>query len=179
MTQLVKKISKPLILKIRLIAGAIFMAIARFVLPVFLLFTDPALLLDSSVLITSLVIMLIFGLAGYGIFIRPFLLFRKLPDVQAETDGEFLYIHSKKEAKIPLAELTRAEVDVDLPFQNQASVMKDFMDEILVYFCSERYGTVILELEGYGTYKMYFVSQAQETADKLIRFIDKAMNSAE
>ena len=33
-------------------------------------------------------------------------LYLKLPDVQLEYDDEFLYIHSKKEAKIPLDDLT-------------------------------------------------------------------------
>lgn len=179
MKPLVKKISKSLALKIRLIAGAILLGAAMLVLPVTLLLLDAALLLNPYILGTVLVVALLFGLAGYGFFVRPFLLFPKLPDVQVETDGEFLYIHSKKEAKIPLSELTYVNVDVDLPFQDQPSVIMDFWEEVLAHYCAEEYGTLILELEGFGTYKLYFVSYAQETADNLIAFLDKAMNQAD
>jgi hypothetical protein len=179
MTQLVKKISKPLVLKIRLIIGMIVMGIAMFILPVFLLIFNASMLANPYMIGTVLVVMLLFGLIGYGYFVRPFLLFRKLPDVLAETDGEFLYIHSKKEAKIPLSELTFAEVDVDLPFLDQPSVVMDFWEEIISHYCAEEYGTIILELEGFGKYKLYFASYAQETANNLIAFIDKAMNQAD
>ena len=179
MKPLVKKISKPLALKIRLIAGAILMGGAMLVLPVTLLLLDASLLLNPYMLGTVLVVALLFGLAGYGYFVRPFLPFPKIPNVQVETDGEFLYIHSKKEAKIPLSELTYANVDVDLPFQDQPSVILDFWEEILTHYCAEEYGTLTLELDGFGKYKFYFVAYAEETSDQLISFIQKAMNSAE
>lgn len=41
--------------------------------------------------------------------IRNYLLYRRLPVVQAETDGTYLYIHSKKEAKLPLVDITLAD----------------------------------------------------------------------
>jgi hypothetical protein len=176
MKQLVKKISKPIALKIRLILGSIFMGIAMFILPVFLLITNPPALADPTVIGVSAAIMIVFGLIGYFAYVRPFILFGKLPAVLVEADGEFLYIHSKKEVKIPLAELTNADVYVDLPYDDQPSALKDFMDDILVHYCAERYGTLILELDGFGKYKLYFVSQVQKTSDELIAFLDKAMN---
>ena len=167
-------------MKIRLIIGAISMGLAMIVLPVTLLFLSPALLLNPYVLGTVLVVALLFGLAGYGFFVRPFLMFPKIPDVQVEADGEFLYIHSrKKEAKIPLSELTYANVDVSLPFQEQPSVILDFWEEILTHYCAEEYGTLTLELDGFGKYKFYFVSYAQETSDELISFLQKAMDSTD
>ena len=175
MKTLVKKISKPGLLGVELIAGAILMVAAMAILPAGIISIDAALLLNPYVLGVVLAGMLMFGLVGYFIFIRPFLLFRKMPAVQAETDGEFLYIHAKKEAKIPLAELSEATVYVELPYLLQ----KEFLDEIIVHLCSERYGNILLEIPGHGKYRLYFVSQVQETADSLIRFIDKAMNHAD
>ena len=178
MKPLVKKISKPLALKIRLIIGTITMGLAMVILPITLLFLDASLLLNPYILGTSLIVALLFGLAGYGFFVRPFRMFPKVPDVQVEADEEFLYIHSlKKEAKIRLSELTFADVDVSLPFQDQPSVILDFWEEILTHYCAEEYGTLTLELEGFGKYKFYFVAYAEETSDRLISFIQKAMDA--
>lgn len=180
MKPLVKKISKPLALKIRLIAGAILMGAAMLVLPVTLLLLDVSLLLNPFILGTVLVVALLFGLIGYGYFVRPFRLFPKVPDVQVEADDEFLYIHTlKKEAKIPFTALTFADVDVSLPFQDQPSVILDFWEEILTHYCAEEYGTLTLDIDGFGKYKFYFVAYAEETSDQLISFIQKAMDSTE
>ena len=46
---------------------------------------------------------LFFRSDGHLRFVRPYCLYLKLPEIQAEYDDEFLYIHAKKEAKIPLA----------------------------------------------------------------------------
>ena len=175
MKSLAKKISKPSLLTVELIAGSIIMAAAMLLLPIGMICIDPALLLNPYVLGIVLIGMLMFGLVGYFIFIRPFFLCRRMPAVQAETDGEFLYIHSKKEAKIPLAELSEATVYVELPYLLQ----KEFLDEIIVHLCSERYGNILLEIPGHGKYRLYFISHVQETADELIRFIDKALNPAD
>ena len=180
MKPIVKKISKPLALKIRLIAGAILMGAAMLVLPVTLLLLDVSLLLNPFILGTVLVVALLFGLIGYGYFVRPFRLFPKVPDVQVEADDEFLYIHTlKKEAKIPFTELIFANVDVSLPFQDQPSVILDFWEEILTHYCAEEYGTLTLDIDGFGKYKFYFVAYAEETSDQLISFIQKAMDSTE
>lgn len=172
---LVKKVANPVLLKLELILGVIIMAAAMIVLPVGVISIDVNLILNGYVLGVVLVGELFFGLVGYCIFIRPFLLHRKLPEIQAETDGEFLYIHSKKQAKIPLAELNQATIYVELPYL----IQKEFISEFLIHLCTEKYGKLILEIPGFGTYKMYFVSYVQDTADNLIRFIDNKINNAD
>lgn len=169
---LVRKMSSLGLLKVELIIGTLIMAAAVIGLPVGIALTDVTLMLNPYVLGVIGVGMLLFGLVGYFIFIRPYILYRKLPAVQAETDGEFLYIHSKKEAKIPLSKLESATVYVDLPYIYQ----KEFLSEFIIHIFSEYYGTVILELPGYGNFKMRFVANAEETGDNLIRFIREVLD---
>jgi hypothetical protein len=111
--------------------------------------------------------MLFFGLAGFFGFIYPFILYRKTPDVQAESDGEFLYIHTKKEAKIPLSSLADATVYTELPFLFQ----KEFVKYFIIHIFSDAYGDVILEVPEYGKFKMSFVSRVEESANRLLGFI--------
>ena len=169
---LVRKMSSLGLLKVELIIGTLIMAAAVIGLPVGIALTDVTLMLNPYVLGVIGVVMLLFGLVGYFIFIRPYILYRKLPAVQAETDGEFLYIHSKKEAKIPLSKLESATVYVDLPYIYQ----KEFLSEFIIHVFSEYYGTVILEIPGYGNFKMRFVSNAEESGDNLICFIREVLN---
>ena len=169
---LVRKMSSLGLLKVELIIGTLIMAAAVIGLPVGIALTDVTLMLNPYVLGVIGVGMLLFGLVGYFIFIRPYILYRKLPAVQAETDGEFLYIHSKKEAKIPLSNLESATVYVDLPYIYQ----KEFLSEFIIHIFSEYYGTVILELPGYGKFKMRFVANAEESGDNLIRFIREVLD---
>ena len=169
---LVRKMSSLGLLKVELIIGTLIMAAAVIGLPVGIALTDVTLMLNPYVLGVIGVGMLLFGLVGYFIFIRPYILYRKLPAVQAETDGEFLYIHSKKEAKIPLSKLESATVYVDLPYIYQ----KEFLSEFIIHIFSEYYGTVILELPGYGNFKMRFVANAEESGDNLIRFIREVLD---
>ena len=75
-------------------------------IPVSIFCIAPDLLKEPLAWGIALGIMLFFGLVGYGLFVRPYRLYLKLPDVQLEYDDEFLYIHSKKEAKISLDDLT-------------------------------------------------------------------------
>lgn len=174
MKTLVEKISNPILLKIKLIVGAVLMAAAVIVPPVGIFVTDKKLLADPSVLGVVAIGMLFFGLVGVFGFIRPYRLYNKLPAVLAETDGEFLYIHANKEAKIPLAELTEAHADITLPHMFE----KDFLRELLIHIFTEEYGDITLDLSEYGTYKMRFVSHVQATTNELIRFLDEAMNRA-
>ena len=88
----------------------------------------------------------------------------------AETDGEYLYIHTKKEAKIPLSEIEMATVYVDLPY---SLVNKEvLLYNLIVHLGSENYGTVILELPGHGNYKMRFAANAEDAGDELIDFFN-------
>ena len=164
---LVRKMSSLGLLRVELIIGTLIMAAAVIGLPVGIALTDVTLMLNPYVLLVVAIGMLLFALVGYFIFVRPYILYRKLPEVQMEADGEFLYIHSKKEAKIPLCELCEATVYVELPYIYQ----KEFLSEFIIHIFSEHYGTVIVELPGHGRFKMRFVSNAEDTADNLIHFI--------
>jgi hypothetical protein len=90
-----------------------------------------------------------------------------------EYDDEFLYIHSKKEAKIPLAELTYVNITAELPFMLHGS----FWREILIHYCSDEYGRIDLDIDGFGSYKLYFVPYAKEMESELFRFFDGVMNN--
>ena len=74
-------------------------------IPVSIFCIAPDLLKEPLAWGIALGIMLFFGLVGYGLFVRPYRLYLKLPDVQLEYDDEFLYIHSKKKQKFHLLTL--------------------------------------------------------------------------
>jgi hypothetical protein len=116
---------------------------------------------------------LFFGLVGYGLFVRPYRLYLKLPEVLAEYDDEYLYIHSKKEAKIPLSELTYVNICAELPFLLHES----FLREILIHFCSDEYGRIDLDIDGFGSYKLYFVPYAKRMESELLAFFNGVMNN--
>ena len=173
MRTLVRKMEKLGLLKLRFILGTLVMAIAFIALPTFVaLSIEPEFLTNPVVIAIVLSGMLFFGLVGFFSFVLPYILYRKAPEVMAEADDEFLYIHGKKEAKIPLNSLTEATVHYDLPFIYQ----KEFLREFIIHLFSDEYGTIILELAGYGSFKMRFVPQVKKTADELTRFIEGEMN---
>ena len=172
MKTLVAKMSRLGLLKFRFIAGTIIMAVAFIGLPVSILAIDASLMAEPSFLVVIGSGMLFFGLVGFLGFVNPYLVYRKLPAVQAETDGEFLYIHTKKEVKIPLASLEEATANVDLPYIFQ----EEFILEFIVHLFSDKYGTVILEIPGYGEFKMPYVANAQEVMNELISFINEEIN---
>lgn len=167
MNTLVKKMEKLGLLKLEMIGGTVFMALAMLGLPVSILFLDASLYTEPMVIGVVAIGMLFFGLVGYFVFLRPYILYRKLPEIQAQTDGEFLYIHANKEAKIPLNQIGEATVRVDLPYILQ----KEFLREFVIHLFSGEYGTVILEIPGIGNYKMRFVANVHTVADELIRYI--------
>ena len=173
MNVLVRKMSSLKLLKVELIFGIIFSAIAMIGIPVSLFCIVPDLLREPLAWGIVFGIMLFFGLVGYGLFVRPYRLYLKLPDVQLEHDEEFLYIHGKKEAKIPLAELTYVNITAELPFLLHES----FLREILIHFCSDEYGRINLDIDGFGSYKLYFVPHARAMESELFRFFDGVMNN--
>ena len=172
MKTLVKKMNSFRVLKVQFIIGAIIMVLAMVVPPVAILMFDASLFLNPYVLGVVLIGMLMFGLYAYFLFIRPYLLYPKLPEVMVEADGEYLYIHGKKEAKIPLADLDGTSTFVHLPFLFSS----EFAAIFVTYMLSEKYGDIDLDIPGYGSYKLRFVSNVQETADKLIAFINEELN---
>ena len=173
MKTLVKKMSSLKLLKVELILGTVLSAVALIGLPIGLFCVAPELLLEPLAWGIVLGGMLFFGLVGYLIFVRPYRLYLKLPEIQAEYDDEFLYIHSKKEAKIPLAEITYVHITAELPFLLHGS----FLREILIHLCSDEYGRIDLDIEKFGSYKLYFVPHAKDMEGKLFRFFDGVMNN--
>jgi hypothetical protein len=156
------------ILKAQMIIGTITMLAAMLALPIGIAVADASLLLNPYLLFTVIIGMLMFGAAAYFLFIRPCRIYRQLPEVLAETDGEYLYIHGKKEAKIPLCDLGGTTYFVHLPFLYS----NEFLAVLLVHLFSEKYGDLDLDIPGYGSYKLRFVSNVQGTADELISFIN-------
>ena len=173
MNVLVKKMSSLKLLKVELIFGTIFSALAMIGIPVSIFCIAPDLLKVPLAWGIVLGIMLFFGLVGYGLFVRPYRLYLRLPEIQAEYDDEFLYIHGKKEAKIPLSEITYVNITAELPFLLHES----FLREILIHLCSDEYGRIDLDIDGFGSYKLYFVPHAKDMESKLFSFFDGVMNN--
>ena len=169
---LVRKMSSLKLLKVELILGAVFSAVSMIGIPIGLFCVAPNLLAEPLAWVIVLISMLFFGLVGYFIFVHPYRLYLKLPDIQAEYDDEFLYIHGKKEAKIPLAEITYVHITAELPFLLHESFLREF----LIHLCSDEYGRIDLDIEGFGSYKLYFVPHAKDMENKLFRFFDSVMN---
>lgn len=170
MRTLVAKMSKMGLLRLVLIYYAVIMIALALVLPVTVAILDVTLLANPTVLGLSIIAMLFFGGLGYLTFIRPYILYHRLPQVLAETDGTFLYIHGKKEGKIPLSSLAGADVGVDIP----RIFHPGFLREFLIHIFSYNYGDVILEVPNYGTFKMRFVADAESVANELSNFIFQA-----
>ena len=169
---LVAKMKSFAILRAQLIIGALVMLAAMIMLPVGIVQVDPSMLLNPYVLGVVIIGMLMFGLFAYFLFIRPYFIYRKSPDVLAETDGEYLYLYGKKQAKIPLSELEGASVFVSLPFLYS----KEFIAVLMIHLFSEQYGDLTLDVPGYGSYKLRFVSNVRETADELLTFLNESVN---
>ena len=166
---LVKKMSSFGILTLQLVFGAIIMLAAMILLPVGIAVGDASLLLNPSVLGVVIVGMLMFGSFAYFLFIRPYFTYRKSPEVLSQTDGEYLYIYGRKEAKIPLSAFEGAVVTYHLPF----IYSKELVAGLLTYFFSEKYGDLILDVPEYGSYKMRFVSNVKQVSNELVAFLGK------
>lgn len=167
---LVKKMSSFGILRVQLVIGAIVMAAAMLGLPIAVLLGDASLLLNPYVLGVVVIGMLMFGSFAYFLFIRPYRIYRKSPEVLAETDGEYVYVYGNKQAKIPLSAFEGAMVTYHLPF----IYSKELIAVLMIHLFSEEYGDLILDVPGYGSYKLCFVSNVKETADALMTFLCEA-----
>ena len=173
MKVLVKKMKSFGILKVQMIIGAIVMLAAVIALPVSIMMGDPSLILNPYVFGVVLAGMLMFGLFAYFLFMRPYFLYRKTPEVLVETDGQFLYIHGRKEAKIPLAALDGTSYFIHFPFLYSNELVATLVTHLL----SEKYGDLDLDIPGYGSYKLRFVSDVYATANELMAFINQAINN--
>lgn len=167
MKTLVEKMNKLGLLKFVLIFYAIITIALALALPITIIVLDVTLLANPIVLGMALIAMLFFGTIGYFTFIRPYIVYRNLPEVLAETDGEFLYIHGKKEGKIPLASLSETSIDVNVPYLFQPGFLREF----IIHIFSSNYGDVILDVPDYGEFKLRFVANAEDVARQLVDFI--------
>ena len=170
MKPLVKKMSRFGILTAQLIVGAVIMLAAMVVPPVGIFLADASLLANPYVLGVVLVGMLMFGAFAYFLFMRPFFIYRKSPEVLVETDGEYVYINGKKPAKIPLAAFDGAIVTYHLPF----IYSNEFVAVLLVHVFADQYGDLILDVPEYGSYKLHFVGKVMATADKFLNYLCEA-----
>lgn len=170
MNILVKKMSSFGILKVQMILGAIVMVAAMIVLPVGIAVGDASLLLNPYVLGVVIIGMLMFGSFAYFLFIRPYFIYRKSPEVLVETDGEYVYVYGNKEAKIPLSAFAGAVVTYHLPF----IYSNELIAVLIVHLFSEEYGDLSLDVPGYGSYRLRFVAKVKETADELMTFLCNA-----
>ena len=175
MKVLARKIKMSTALKLHWMIGAGLMAVIMIALPVGIFSLDSSFITNPYIVGVVVIAMTLFGLVGYFGYINQYLLFRKLPEIQAETDGEYLYIHSKKEAKILIEDLDGVNLDHEVPNLFQ----KEFIREILVHLFSDEYGKVILDTPKNGTYKLYFISQAVDTVYEMADYITKKLNEEE
>ena len=169
MKVLVSKMDKLGLLRVVLIYYAVIYIALALVLPVTILILDPSLFLNPTILAMVIGAVLFFGLIGYFTFIRPYIVYKKLPKVLAETDGEFVYFHGKKEAKISLNDLSYCYMDVDVPHIFHPGFLREF----IIHKFSSDYGTIVLNVPSYGTVKLQFVANAQDVANELLDYINQ------
>ena len=169
MKVLVSKMDELGLLRFVLIYYAVIYIALALVLPVTVIVLDPSLFLNPTILCIVIIAVLFFGLIGYFTFIRPYIVYHKLPDVLAESDGEFVYFHGKKEAKISLNDLSYCYMDVDVPHIFHPGFLREF----IIHKFSSDYGTIVLNVPSYGTVKMQFVANAQDVANELLNYINE------
>ena len=169
MKVLVSKMDELGLLRFVLIYYAVIYIALALVLPVTVIVLDPSLFLNPTILCIVIIAVLFFGLIGYFTFIRPYIVYHKLPDVLAESDGEFVYFHGKKEAKISLNDLSYCYMDVDVP----QIFHPGFLREFIIHKFSSDYGTIVLHVPNHGTVKLQFVANAQAVANELLDYINE------
>ena len=169
MKTLVSKMEKLGLLRFVLIYYAIIYIALALVLPVTILILDPALFLKPTILAIVISAVLFFGLIGYFTFIRPYFVYRKLPKVLAETDGEFVYFHGKKEAKISLNDLSYCYMDVHVPYIFHPGFLREF----IIHKFSYNYGSITLDVPSYGKIKLKFVANVEDVAKELLDYINQ------
>ena len=169
MKVLVSKMDELGLLRFVLIYYAVIYIALALVLPVTVIVLDPSLFLNPTILCIVIIAVLFFGMIGYFTFIRPYIVYKKLPDVLAESDGEYVYFHGKKEAKISLVDLSYCYMDVQVPrvFQH------GFIREIIIHKFSFNYGSIVLDVPSYGTVKLQFVANAEAVASELLDYINE------
>lgn len=159
MRTLAEKTKMNTIILLDLVIGIVMLIGAVIVLPIGVFSIDKELLTNAFVWAVVLVAMLFFGVVGFWRYLRPFILFLKMPKVQAETDGEYLYLHSTKEEKIPLKDMKKAKIDVTIPYM--------LSHEFVIHLLSERYGKITIKVPKHGKFRLYHIANAQQAADEI------------
>ena len=169
MNILVSKMEKLGLLRFVLIYYAVIYIVLALVFPVTIAVLDVTLFANPVILGMAIGTVLFFGLIGFFTFIRPYFVYRKLPQVLAETDGEFVYFHGKKETKISLTDLSYCYIDVNVPYLFQPGFLREF----IIHKFSSNYGSITLDVPSYGTVKLKFVANAEEVAKQLLDYINQ------
>ena len=164
MKTLVKKMDNLGLLRVVLIYYAVIYIALALAMPITILILDPSLFLNPTILAMVIGAVLFFGLIGYFTFIRPYFVYKKLPNVLAETDGEFVYFHGKKEAKISLNDLSYCYMDVNVPHIFQHGFIREF----IIHKFSSNYGSITLDVPNHGSIKLQFVVNAEEVGKELL-----------
>lgn len=173
MKTLVTKMNKLGLLRFVLITYAVIMIALALAMPITILVLDVTLFANPTVIGMCVIAVLFFGGLGYLTFIRPYVIYRKLPEVLLETDGEFLYLHGKKEAKIPLSDISNVTVYTHVPHVFQPG----FFREIIIHIFSSNYGEIELDIPGYGDYKLPFVANVEDVSAEVVKFLDENGNT--
>lgn len=163
MKALAKTTSQKSLLTLHLLSGALISAVAFVGTPILVFSLDPVMVQEPMAWIIVLALMAFFGLVGYLGSFRPYQVWRRLPEIQAETDGTYLYIHGKKEAKLPLSQLDGTYLDAHLPY-----IMTR---EFLVHLFSAHYGKVVIDTPNHGKYVLPFVADAREVPETIAELI--------
>ncbi len=169
MKTLVSKMDKLGLLRFVLIYYAVIYIALALVLPVTILVLYPTLFLNPTILGMVVIAVLFFGTIGYFTFIRPYFVYKKLPTILAETDGEYVYFHGKKEVKISLNDLSYCYMNVNVPYIFQPGFIREF----IIHKFSFDYGTISLDVPNHGTIKLQFVANAREVASELLDYINE------
>ena len=169
MKTLVKKMDNLGLLRVVLIYYAVIYIALALAMPITILILDPSLFLNPTILAMVIGAVLFFGLIGYFTFIRPYFVYKKLPNVLAETDGEFVYFHGKKEAKISLNDLSYCYMDVNVPHIFQHGFIREF----IIHKFSSNYGSITLDVPNHGSIKLQFVVNAEEVGKELLNQINE------
>lgn len=158
MTVIAQKTEKTLILKSEFIVGSLIILASAIVLPVSVFSIEEGLIREPLLWGIVIATALFFSGGSFFMLIRPYLLYRRLPVVQAETDGTYLYLHSKKEAKLLLTDLEGASVFA-VP------------ENLLIQVLADGYGRVDITLATGKKYTLYFISRANQVPHQIASLI--------
>lgn len=162
MTAIARKTEQTLILKGEFILGILITISALIILPVVVFSLEEGLIGEPLLWGIIIVTALFFSVGSFFMLIRPYLLYRRLPVVQAETDGTYLYIHSKKEARFRLADM-------------EGTFVFATPENLIIQFLADGYGRVDITLADGEKHKLHFISHANQVPNQIISLIESRL----